>query len=127
MASRLQVAEYVADRLTSDRQRALQSAAAWLVERGGARQAEYLARDVAAVLAERGYVQARVVTARPLSAGARRQVEDYVRAQTGATELELETAVDPSLIGGVVLETPGRVLDASVKTKLSRFVEGVMK
>jgi F-type H+-transporting ATPase subunit delta len=127
MASRTQVAAYVADQLEKDRAGAIRSAAAWLVDHGQARGADYLARDVAQVLAERGYVSVRVVTARTLDEVARQRVEAYVRAQTGAKELELETAVDPSLIGGVIVETPGRILDASVKTKLARFVEGVMK
>jgi F-type H+-transporting ATPase subunit delta len=125
MASRTQVAAYVADHLEQGRAEAIRSAAAWLMDHGQARGAEYLARDVAAVLAERGYVTVRVVTARPLSLGARQRIETYVREQTGAKELELETAVDAGLIGGVIIETPGRILDASVKTKLARFVEGV--
>lgn len=122
MASRFEVATYVAGRLGQDRQRALQSAAAWLVDQGQTRAARYLAADVAAVLQTEGYVQARVVTARPLSAEARGFVETYVRETTGAEELELDTAVDPTLIGGITIETPGRALDASVKTKLARYV-----
>ena len=70
MASRMQVAAYIADHLRDDRRGALRSAAAWLTEKGEPRQARYLARDVAQVLTERGYVWAQVTTARPLSAAA---------------------------------------------------------
>lgn len=126
MASRMQVATYVADHLGSDRAGALRSAAAWLAERGEARQARYLARDIAQVLATRGYVLVNITTARPLSADARAQVERFIKAATGARELELEVAVDPSLIGGINIETPGQALDASVRTKLARYVEGAV-
>jgi F-type H+-transporting ATPase subunit delta len=122
MASRMQVAAYVADHVTEDRAGALRSAAAWLTDQGQARQARYLARDVAQVLASRGYVLAHVTTARPLSAEGRREVERFVKEATGARELELETAVDPGLIGGITIETPGQALDASVRTKLARYV-----
>lgn len=124
MASRMQVATYVADHLEEGRTSAVRSAAAWLSARGQARQARYLARDVAAVMAGRGYVLVRVTTARPLSAEARTQVERFIKEVTGATKLELETAVDASMIGGVNIETPGQALDASVRTKLAQYVEG---
>ncbi len=122
MASRMQVATYVADHLAEDRGGALRSAAAWLADKGQGRQARYLARDVAQVLASRGYVLAQVTTARPLSSEARREVERFIKEATGARELELESAVDAGLIGGIKLETPGQALDASVRTKLARYV-----
>ena len=125
MTSRAKVADYVADQLREHRHKAITAAAAWLVENGRSRQAEYLARDVAAVLAERGYVYAKVTTARPLTHHARDEVALFIRKATGAKELELETRVDASLIGGAIIETPGAELDSSVRTRLARFVEGV--
>jgi F0F1-type ATP synthase delta subunit len=122
MASRMQVAAYVADRLERERTGALRSAAAWLQAHGQARQAPYLARDIAQVLAARGYVVARVTTARPLGAQARERVQAFVAEATGARTVELETAVEPGMIGGVRLEVPGRALDASVRAKLDRYV-----
>jgi F-type H+-transporting ATPase subunit delta len=127
MISRTQVATYVADRLRDDRRGALRSAAAWLSSRGQGRQARYLARDVAQVLAGRGYVLAHITTARPLSEAAWESVVQFLMKATGATEIELEKAVDPQLIGGVKIELPGQALDASVRTKLARYVEGVTR
>lgn len=125
MASRVQVAEYVADRLATDRGEALREAASWLVAHGKARQARYLVRDVAQVLADRGYVYVRITTARPLSAAARTRVEDFVREHTGAKRLELTDVVDPEVIGGARIEVPGSELDSTVRSKLSRFIESV--
>jgi F0F1-type ATP synthase delta subunit len=125
MISRAQVASYVAARLPSERQPALKQAAAWLIESGRANQARYLARDIAGVLARQGYVLARVEGARPLSRSAVNEIQSFVTSQTGAREIELESVLNPALVGGVKIETPGRELDASVKRKLAKFVEGV--
>ena len=123
MASRMQVATYVADHLANDRTGALRSAAAWLADKGEAREARYLARDIAQVLATRGYVSTQITTAKPLTNEARHSIESYIKAATGAAQVELEATVDPSLIGGIKIETPGRALDASVRTKLARYVQ----
>lgn len=123
MASRTQVATYVADHLAAGRADAVQAAAAWLVDAGRGRDARYLARDIAAVMEERGHVLAEVTTARPMSAEARRLVETFIKETTGARELELVTSVDPALIGGLKIELPTATLDASVQAKLDKFVE----
>jgi F-type H+-transporting ATPase subunit delta len=120
----MQVAAYVADHLSDNRQGALRSAAAWLADKGHAREARYLARDIAQVMSSRGYVLVRITTARPLGAEARAEVERFIKEATGARELELEASVDPDMIGGIKIETPGQALDASVRTKLARYVEG---
>ena len=125
MTTRTQVAEYLADQLTSGRSSAVQQAAAWLVSRGRARQARYLARDVAAALVERGYVYARVTTARPLSAGARTAVETFIKRETGARQLELEVQINPLALGGLRLEVPAAELDATIQHRLATLVEGV--
>ncbi len=125
MATRTQVADYVATKLSAGRSTAVREAAAWLVATGRARQAPYLARDVAKALSEQGYVYARITTARPLSDETRRQIEAFLRHITGATQLELDTQVDAQLIGGLRLETPTAELDATVRRKLAQLVEGV--
>ena len=127
MASRAQVAAVVAEKLRDDRSGAVEAAAAWLKDTGRGREASYLARDVAAALAKRGYVYVRVTTARPLEGIARKQVEAFVKAQTGARELELELTVEPALVGGVRIETPTQEIDATVRQGLKKFVEGVSR
>ena len=124
MTSRVKVAEYVANKLATDRGEALREAASWLVAHGKARQARYLARDVAQVLADRGYVFARITTARPMTERARGEVEDFIRGVTGAKTIELTDVVEPSVIGGARIEIPGSELDSTVRNKLAKFVEG---
>lgn len=127
MASRTQVAAYVAEKLPTDRPAALRAAAAWLADTGRKRQAVYLARDVARELAEKGYVLARVTSARPLTAEAKTGIENFIKSETGATHLELETITDESVIGGVRIELPDAELDATVRKKLANFVQGVSR
>jgi F0F1-type ATP synthase delta subunit len=127
MATRTQIAAAVAERLGSDRRSTLRQAAAWLVATGRTRQARYLARDVAAHLEAKGYVLARVTTARPLDHQAREHLERFIRSETSARELELETVTDPEVVGGAQIETPLMMLDATVRTKLARYVEQVVE
>lgn len=124
MISRMQIAEYVAARLVSGRRESIKSAAAWLVAHGKARQARYLAQDVAYLLSRDGYILAAVTTARPLSEAARGQVSKYVTQQLKARELEMQQHVDNQVVGGIKIGVPGQEYDATVKTKLLKFVEG---
>ena len=123
MATRNQVAAHVATGLRSDRPAALRLAAAWLIETGRERQAGYLARDIARVLAADGYMYAIVTSARALSDEARSSIETYLREAAGAKTVELEVQIDPGLIGGIRIETPEASLDATVRTKLAKLIE----
>jgi F0F1-type ATP synthase delta subunit len=126
MTSRMQVAAELADRLKSGRHDAVTAAAAWLVERGRARDGRYLARDVAGILAARGYLLVEITSAHRLEESALRKVEHFVKEQTGVRELEVVQYVDKSLIGGVKIETPSAILDGSVRTKMEKMLEGVI-
>jgi F0F1-type ATP synthase delta subunit len=126
MPTRTQVAAALAERLGRDRQKTVREAAAWLVATGRTRQARYLARDVAAQLESKGYVMVRVTSARPLQRHTVESLRHFIQRQTGARELEMDMVVDPAVVGGVQIETPLAALDVTVKTKLSRYVEGVM-
>jgi F0F1-type ATP synthase delta subunit len=125
MASRMQVANRVANLLPNDRHEIILQAAAWLTETGRAHQARYMARDIAGILAERGYVLVRITTARPLGEAAKEHIETFITRATGARQLEIEEIIDPDVIGGVKIETPLAGLDGTVRTKLARYVEGV--
>ncbi|UCE60382.1 MAG: ATP synthase F1 subunit delta [Phycisphaerales bacterium] len=70
----------------------------------------------------RGWVDAHVRTAVPLSDGLRTQLEEVVSKRTGRRG-RLEEAVDESLLGGVVVQIGDEKLDASVTTKLQRLGE----
>jgi F-type H+-transporting ATPase subunit delta len=69
---------------------------------------------------KRGIVEAIATSAKPLSPDAREAVRRRVEAMTGA-KVELQTAVDESLIGGLTVRVGDRLLDASVRGRLERL------
>ena len=119
MITRKQVAHYVAAQLPQHRRKALDEAAAWLIATGRTRQAEYLVQDVAMVLAQNGYLAARVTTARAIDTKIKNEVEAFLRQLTSAERIELTAGVETSLLGGMRLETPQGSLDTSLRSKLA--------
>jgi F-type H+-transporting ATPase subunit delta len=65
----------------------------------------------------RGIVEAHVRTAVPLNEGLRARVRESVARYTGKQPRLIEK-VDPSLIGGIVIDVEGRKIDGSVARRL---------
>jgi F-type H+-transporting ATPase subunit delta len=66
---------------------------------------------------QRGVSRARATTAVPLGDAERAALSRRLAQQTGG-EIVLETAVDPELLGGVVVQIGDRLIDASTRMKL---------
>ena len=84
-----------------------------------------LLADVLAVYRERLLDQQKVVraelrSAAPLAPDAVKAIEARLSAVTGRT-VAVETAVDPSLIGGVLAKVGSTVYDGTVKTQLEKL------
>jgi F-type H+-transporting ATPase subunit delta len=74
-----------------------------------------------AMLSEhRGEVGAEVVSAVPLSDEQLESVRRQLTAAVGQT-VKLATAVDPSLLGGLIVRVGSRMIDASIRTKLHQL------
>lgn len=67
-----------------------------------------------------GAVTAKVTTAVPLTDGLRTELSGKLAAMAGR-DVSLREAVDPQLLGGVVVEMGGQVLDGSVRTRLAEM------
>ena len=74
----------------------------------------------------RGQISAEVISAVPLDDRRKASVEKTVARLAGSDKLSLSMRVDPSLIGGLVVRIGSRMIDTSIKTKLSRL-ETAMK
>ena len=70
---------------------------------------------------------AKVTTPLALTPQQRARVEEKLLATTGYRELEVEYAIDASLIGGIVIRIGDRVLDASVRTQLDGLQKELMQ
>ena len=73
-----------------------------------------------------GRVRARIRSARPLSEESRKRVLAVFAERTGKQVLA-ETEVDPSLLGGVVVEIGGRVFDGSLRVRLERLQQSLSR
>jgi len=62
--------------------------------------------------------QANVVTAVPLDAALRSQLEDLVKKYSEKKQVELLEKVDPEMIGGFILNVGDRQIDASIQSKI---------
>ncbi|WP_374449236.1 F0F1 ATP synthase subunit delta [Stella sp.] len=79
---------------------------------------------IAAFLAElarrRGELTAHVTSAAPLSESQLSTVTDALRRAVGG-KVTVDLAVDPSLLGGLVVRVGSRMVDSSLRTKLQRL------
>jgi F-type H+-transporting ATPase subunit delta len=73
----------------------------------------------------RGIVSAVVTSATPLTADEDAAIRGRVAALTGTT-VDVTTAVDPTLIGGLTVRIGDRLIDASVRGRLERLREQLL-
>ena len=69
-------------------------------------------------------VQAIVRSAKPLSGEQKSKLTEKLSGQCGKTVFLVEQ-IDPSMLGGIVVELDGKLIDGSLKTKLKQ-VKGVI-
>ena len=69
-----------------------------------------------------GVHQALVTTTLPLDEATRDRLVASLEKMTGGT-IRLEEKVDPALLGGVVVEVAGKVLDGTLRSKLDRMLQ----
>ncbi len=93
-----------------------------LVRHRRQRAAEIVVHQIARqLLLQRRHLLAEVVSAHPLPAAVKKQVSNFLKNQSGATEISLRTRLDPALLGGVIVRAPGLELDASAVRTLNRL------
>lgn len=74
---------------------------------------------------ERGEVTADVVAAAPLSEEQQRRLTETLAQKSGRT-VKLNTRVDESLIGGMIVKLGSQMIDSSIRSKLASL-QNVMK
>ncbi len=67
--------------------------------------------------------RAKVSTPMELSESQKRNLVDRLLATTSYVSFEVEYEIDPTLIGGMVIRINDRVVDSSIKTKLSSLTK----
>ncbi len=74
----------------------------------------------ALLAADRGEMTAEVISAQPLTAGQTEELRDTLSAQL-SRKIQINATVDPSLLGGLVVRVGSRMIDNSLRTKLSNM------
>lgn len=104
----------------------IRQTAAYLVQTKQTAAAHLLVNDIADELFERrGDLNAEVQTAFGLADATRASIIAMLKRRTGAKSVSLSEAINPDLIGGVIISTPVSHLDASVKRQLKRLAGGI--
>lgn len=68
----------------------------------------------------RGEVTAKVICARPLSAAQEKELAETLQKTAGG-KVQIDTKIDPSLLGGLIVQVGSRMVDGSLKSKLERM------
>ena len=68
----------------------------------------------------RGETTAEVVTARPLNDDQLTALRQQLRGRAGR-DVNVDTAVDPGILGGIIVRLGSEQIDASIRTKLNRL------
>ena len=114
--SRRKIAEYVAAQTSGGvvPERVIQEVAAYLYESRRLRELTLVTRAIEDALADRGIVVATVTSAHPLDS----ELRSAVTAQLDSPSAYLREVVDPSVIGGIRLQTPDASYDGTLAHKL---------
>ena len=73
----------------------------------------------------RGEVTAQVISAQPLDEGQVARLRDQIKASVGR-DINLDAEVDSGLLGGLIVKVGSRMIDSSLRTKLTRL-QSIMK
>lgn len=74
---------------------------------------------------ENFYVEAEIVSAHELDDAAVSFLEQYIKKQSGAKEVTINSRIDKSVLGGVIIKYGDRILDAGLKSRLASFQRAI--
>lgn len=117
--SRTQIARHVAKQLQANSSDVVKQLAAYLVVEKRVGELDLLLRSIYDELERDGVVVADIVSAQGIEAG----VKDQIKQLLGAKQLVLNEQTDPAVLGGVRISTPSRLLDATVRHRLTKLHE----
>ena len=72
----------------------------------------------------RGETTADVITARPLNDDQIIQLKQQLRARAGR-DVNIDSQVDPAILGGIIVKLGSQQIDASIRTKLNRLAQAM--
>ena len=121
--SRRSIAHYVASELLkgSSRTHLARQLVAHLIESRRTNELDVIMRDIQYHLAQQGHVTGTVTTAHALEAATKVQIEQYIKDQMNANDVQIDAVQDATVLGGVRISLPGYERDATVARQLHRL------
>jgi F0F1-type ATP synthase delta subunit len=117
------LASVIAGKLTAGNEKKLaREAAAYLLSEKRSGELDSLLRDVEQYRADNGVVEVVAVSAFPLDAKARKEIEAKIReVYPQAKQVMITERIDADQLAGVRLELANQQLDLTIRTKLNQF------
>lgn len=117
------LASVIGSKLTaSNEKRLARETAAYLLNEKRSGELDSLLRDIEQYRADNGIVEVVAVSAFPLDAKARKEVEAKIRtAYPKAKRILITERIDANQLAGVRLELANQQLDLTIRTKLNQF------
>jgi ATP synthase F1 delta subunit len=75
----------------------------------------------------KGIVPVEVISARKLTDKQIEQIEQFIRAKYNAKTIDVNTKVDKSVIGGIIIRAEGELVDMSVSNKMKQMQKHLMQ
>jgi len=119
--SRRIIANYIANGLVEgkNKKELVQQLAGFLIDTRRTKELDLIVRDVEFKLAEHGVIQATIVSAFDLTTETTKALEAFIKDKTKASKVSLTNTIDPTVIGGVKIQLPGREIDQTVARQLT--------
>ncbi len=96
--------------------------AAYLLEEQRTSELESLIRDIMQYRLDHGIVEAKVVSAHDLPSEIVNDVKLILNQEfPKATRIDIDTELDPAVVGGIRIELPNEQLDMTIEAKLDTF------
>ncbi|PLX21026.1 ATP synthase F1 subunit delta [Candidatus Parcubacteria bacterium] len=76
---------------------------------------------------ENGIVEASVVSARELDKASKKEIVDYIKTASKAEDVVLDESVDEKILGGVIVKYADKIVDSSLKGRVSSLKRSLEK
>ncbi len=110
---------------TNDQQKLAKAIAHYLSEKRQTRELDAVMRDVARLRAEKGIIEATVISAFPLNETLKRDIRSLIAKEQKTEKIIINEVIDPSVLGGIRIETGEQQLDVTVQAKLHRLKRAI--
>ncbi|MFA6389667.1 MAG: ATP synthase F1 subunit delta, partial [Patescibacteria group bacterium] len=76
---------------------------------------------------EEGVLEAEITSANPLKREMANMLKEYVAGISGAKKVEMKESVDKDILGGVIIRYEDKVIDGSLRNRLSELKRDLAK